>query len=102
MSGRMTKQEGLPRQRLAKADIDADAGWRVQTADDMQCRNDQIQTLQLHAQRGMTAQGGSRVEEERDKTSRGSHNGDRIGSKCHEGMIGSRTLPDEVIPEKGN
>lgn len=50
----------------------------------------------------MTAQGGSRFEEERDKTSRGSHNGDRIGSKCHEGMIGSRTLPDEVIPEKGN
>ena len=37
-------------------------------------RRDKSQTLQLHAQRGGTSQWSSRVEEERDETSRGSNN----------------------------
>ena len=53
----------------------------------------------------MTAQGSSRVEEERDKLkkSRGSHSGDAIGRKRqqhHLGMIAPTVQPEGVIPEK--
>ena len=51
------------------------------------------------------AYGGSRVEEERDKASHGSHNRDAFGRTHREphrlGMIGSRPRPEEVIPEMG-
>ena len=44
--------------------------------------HDKSQAVQLHAPRGGTSQRSSRVEEERDKTSRGSHNGGTIRRKC--------------------
>jgi len=51
----------------------------------------------------MTAQGSSRVEEERDKTSCGSHNGDTIACYPHRlDMIKPRTRPEAVIVGKGN
>ena len=40
-----------------------------------------IQTLHLHVPRGHRAQGSCRVEQERDKTGRGSNNGDMTGRK---------------------
>lgn len=47
-----------------------------------------------------------RVGEGRCKTCRGRHNGRTIGRKCRHqhrlGMIGSRTRPEKVIPEKGS
>ena len=44
-------------------------------------RRDKSQTLQLHVPRGVTSHGRSRVEEEQDKTSRGSHNRCTVGRK---------------------
>jgi len=40
---------------------------------------DKIQSLQLHVPRAVTAQGSSRVKQERDKTRRGSKNGKMTG-----------------------
>ena len=57
------------RQRLAN--IDADEGRRVHTADNTSRKNTATAALKLNAPMGTTAQGGSRVEDERDKTSRG-------------------------------
>ena len=69
-------------------------------------RWDRSPSLHLHAKRGMAAQGGSKVEEVRDKTSRGSCIVDTVGRKRHEqhhlGVIGSRTRAEEVMLEKGN
>ena len=63
--------------------------------------------MQLHAPRGGEApQCGSRVEEERDETSRGSQNRGMIRRKrCKRHrrcIIRSKTRPKEVIPEKLN
>ena len=63
-------------------------------------------TLQLCVPRGMLAKGGSRVKEERDKTSRGSQDGDTITWKCSRqhlrGLCGAGIRPEEVIPEESN
>ena len=62
--GRGRRRAGAGRRRHAK----------------QECR-DKSHALQLHVPRGVMSHGSSRVEEERAKTSRGSHNRDGIGRK---------------------
>ena len=65
-----------------------------------------IPILQLDVSRGYTAQGGGRVEKERDNTNRGSNNRDTTGRKRRQPhrlrMVRSRTNANEVVPEKGD
>ena len=62
--------------------------------------------MKLHAPRGGTSQGSSRVEEERYKTSHGSHNRGTIRRKCRKQhrrrMIRPKTCLKEVIREECN
>ena len=81
---------------------DAHGGWRVHTVlihtyihstgHTQRERRDKSQTLQLHSPRGMTAEGGSMVKEEWDKTGRGSHDGDMIRQKRREVMKAATLL----------
>ena len=69
-------------------------------------RRDQTHALQFHAPRRGTSQGSSRVEEERDEASRGSHNKGTVRGKCckqhRRCMIRPTTRLQEVIPEECN
>ena len=81
----------------------ADGGSRVHAADDTPSKK--AATFQLDAQRGVTSQCSSIVEEERDNASSGSYSRGLIGRKrCKQHcpcMIRSKAR-EEVNPEKGN
>ena len=93
------------RRRLANTD--SNGGSLVHAADDTPSKNAATgDTLQLHAPRGGTSQGSSRVEEEWYETSRSSHSRGTIRRKCRKQhrrrMVRPKTCLKEVIPEERN
>ena len=90
------------------ANTDSDGGSLVHTADDTPSKRAATRDTHCNFMRqgGGTSQGSSTVEEERDETSRGSHNRGMIRMKCCKQhsrcMIRPKTCLKEVIPEKCN
>ena len=99
-SGRTAKQEGGGLPTCGRRQ----PGARRRRHTQQECRG-KSQTVHLHAPRGLASQCSSRVEEVRDRTSRGSYSRGTIGRKrCKQHrrcMFSARTRPEEVIPEKG-
>ena len=98
------KDDQPGRQRLAN--MEADGGRRVHAAGDTPSKSAAkgARHCKFMCHGGVTSNSSSRVEDERDKTSRGSHRGTIGLNRCKQhslDIIRCRTRPEVVIPENG-